>query len=141
MPEMLDLYINVCLKVTGRDLEAETANPIINQYNRKLRDCRLEEKRDDGKFFKCWVVDIDDFKHELLAKDVLICSRRVRFEIRDPYPHEDNRMNYVQAKVHKLLMGLKVGDSGKIVAETMGTNISGNTRTGRWPRSPFDGAF
>lgn len=143
MPEMSDLYIFVCLRVTGKNLEAETTNRVIDQYNERLRECKIEEQREDGKVFKAWVSNIDEFNHELISKDVLICSRRVRFEVRDPFFQDyDNRLNSIQAKIHKALMALKarsgVPYTEEIVIETMATHITGNMREGRWPRDQFD---
>lgn len=145
MPVMSDLYINICLRVSGKNLEAESTNPVIEQYNSRLKELKIEEQREDGKVFKFWVVGIDEYKHEILSKDIVICSRRVRFEIRDPLPHHmDNRQNFIQARIHKALMGIKakseVPYDKEIVIETMGTHISGNTRSGRWPREVFDQA-
>ena len=138
MPEMSDLYINVCLKVSGKNLKAERTNSVIDYHTSHLRELKIKEQREDGKEFKAWVTDVSEFQHELLSKDVLICSRRVRFEVRDPLPHGDNRANYVQAKIHKALMDLKVHHNpdsrDEIIIETTNTHISGNTRSGRWPK-------
>jgi len=146
MPVMSDLYINVCLRVTGKKLQAKSTNSAIDTYNSHLKNLKIEEERKDGKIFKFWVTGIDEFRHELLSEDVLICSRRVRFEVRDPLPHHmDNRQDFIQARIHKTLMEIKVRSESphdkEIVAETIGTHISGNTRSGRWPRDPFDQAF
>lgn len=146
MEEMADLYIHVLLRATGKNLKAEVVNRVIHEYNEKLRNLRVEEERRDGKIFKFWVSDVDEYKHELLSKDVLICSRKVKVEIRDPLPHGfNNYAHSIQVRIHKALMELKVeswqkGDES-IVVETIGTHISGNDRTGRWPRDPFDQAF
>lgn len=140
MSTMSDFYINICLRVTGKNLLSEKANPLIGQYNDWLKELRVEEQREDGKIFKFWAINVDEYKHELLSKDVLICSRRVRFEVRDPLPHGDNRANFIQAKIHKKLMELKV-ESDEIVIETIGTHITGNSRTGRWPKDELDRAF
>lgn len=138
-PEMADFYINVCLRVTnrGKNLKAKVVNPVIQQFNEQLEELRIEEQREDGKTFKFWVVDVGEFKHESLSKDVLICSRRVRFEVRDPLPHGDNRADFIHAKIHKALMGLNAECDGVLV-ETTGTHISGNSRTGRWPMDEYD---
>ncbi len=146
MEEMADIYIFVLLRATGKNLEAKVVNRVIDEYNEKLKGLRIKEQRGDGKIFKFWVSDVDEYKHELLSKDVLICSRKVKLEIRDPLPHGfNNYAHSIGAKIHKALMELKVeswqkGDES-IVVETIGTHISGNDRTGRWPRDPFDQAF
>lgn len=144
MPEMSDFYINICLRISGNNLEAKKTNSVIDDYNTQLENLKIEEVREDGKKFKCWVVGVDEFRHELLSKDVLICSRRVRFEVRSPYPHPDNHMNGIQAKIHKYLMDLRIhhepNTRDEIIIQTTGTHIAGNTRTGRWPRDRFDGA-
>lgn len=141
--EMSDLYIFVCLRVTGKSLEAKATNRVIEQYNSRLRELKIKEQRADGKVFKAWVSDVDEFRHELLNRNMLLCSRKVRFEIRDPLPHShNNHMHFIQVKIHKALMGLTVKNgtpyNEDILIETTGTHILGNTRTGRWPSDVFD---
>lgn len=145
MNQMSELYINICLKVSGKNLEAKKVNPIIDYHTSCLKELKIAEQKENGKFFKAWVVGCDEFNHELLDKNTLICSRRIRFEIRDPYPHGDNHMNFVHAKVHKGLMDLRIHHApdsrDEILIETINTHIAGNSRSGRWPRSELDGAF
>ena len=135
-------YIEVCLKVTGRNLDAKFVNPIIRRYNSILSECLIEEE-ENGKIFKAWVADVSDFKHELLDKNVLVCSRQVKFEIRDSFIQGGDRTHQAQVKLHDVLMGIKIDDnpscSGNIIIETTNTHISGNMREGRWPRDQFDG--
>ena len=147
MEEMADLYIHVLLRATGKNLEAKAVNRVIHEYNEKLKELRIEEQREDGKIFKFWVSDVDEYRHELLSKDVLICSRKVKLEIRDPLPHGfNNYAHSIQVRIHKALMAIKVESSqaekenGNIVVETTGTHISGNNRTGRWPMMEADQA-
>jgi hypothetical protein len=146
MEEMSDLYIHVLLRATGKNLKAEVVNKVINEYNKKLKNLRVEEQREDGKTFKFWASEIDDYKHELLSEDMLICSRKVKVEIRNPQPHtHNNYSHFIGVRIHEALMKLKVesfqSDRESIVVETTGTYIEGCDRTGRWPRDPFDQAF
>lgn len=138
MNEMSDLYIYVLLRATGKKLEPKAVNRVIDEYNEKLKNLRVEERREDGKIFKFWAIEIDEFKHELLSKDVLICSRKVKFEVRDPAPHtHNNYAHFVRAKIHKALKELRVESFQKedesIVVETIETYAEGCDRTGRWP--------
>jgi hypothetical protein len=146
MNEMSDFYIHVLLRATGKNLKAEVVNRVISEYNEKLRNLRVEEERKDGKIFKFWVQDVDDYKHELLSEDMLICSRKIKFEVRDPLPHSfNNYSHFVRARIHKALKELRVesfqSNKESIVVETIETYAEGCDRTGRWPRDPFDQAF
>ena len=145
MPQMSDLYIFVLLRVTGKNLKAEETNTIIDYHTSRLRELKIVEERKDGKIFKAWVTNIDEFNHELLDKNTLICSRRVRFEIRDPLPHPDNNDHSVRVKIHKALTDLRIHHNpdsiGEIIIETVSTHVPGNMKEGRWPKDRFAGAF
>ena len=139
-----DLYMFVCLRVKGRKLDARTVNPLLVEYNKLLRETKIEEKRDDGKTFKAGVQSIDEYQHEVLDKDTLLCSRQIRWNVidpkYDPYSPSSPRPNSahnIHARLHEAVMKIRVQEgkySKKIVIETVGTHIPGNTRTGRWPR-------
>jgi len=147
-PEMSELYIYVLLKArtTGKILKPEIVNRSLTQYNEKLKNLRVEEERRDGKTFKFWVSEIDEFRHESLNEKTLICSRKVKVEIRDPLPHTfNNYSHFIGVRIHRALMGIEVenfqAEKEKITIETIETYIEGCDRTGRWPRDPFDQAF
>ena len=59
MPELSELYMFVCLRVKGKNLDARKVNPLLVQYNTLLEQLKIEEKRDDGKTFKAGVQHID----------------------------------------------------------------------------------
>jgi len=144
MPEMSEKYLEVLLQVSGKNLIAEKVNPLICQYDEKLKNLKVEEQRSDGKVFKAAVCNVDDRQHELLDKDTLICSRKIKFNIFNPYPHSTNNAeHHIYVCLHKALMELAVKretPKEKIIVHTLDTHADGDFKKGRWPRDRFDGA-
>lgn len=146
MPEeMSELYIYVLLKArtTGKILKPKIVNHSLNEYNAQLKNLRVEEARRDGKTFKFWVTEIDEKRHEALDEKTLICSRKVKLEIRNPLPHSaDNYNHRIGVRIHHHLMQLRVehfqAEKEKIVVETISTHIGEGERTGRWPHDQRD---
>lgn len=146
MPELSELYMFVCMRVRGKNLDAREVNPLLREYNTLLRQLKVEEQRNDGKIFKAWVQEIDEFEHQILDKETLLCSIQVRWNIFDPLPHgANNYAHSICVKLHEALMAIVVDNgktnSKKIVIKTMDTHIPGNTRTGRWPREKIPSAI
>jgi len=145
MPEMSEKYLEVLLQVSGKDLDARIVNPLLKEYDDLLKECRIAEERNDGKIFTASVNIIDDRKHELLDKDTLICSRKIKFNIFNPYPHTaNNAEHYIYALIHRALMELAVKHETpkeKIVIRTIDTSGTGDFKKGRWPMSEVDRAF
>lgn len=145
--ELSDMYMFVCLRVKGRNLDARTVNPLLVEYNTLLREMKIEEKRDDGKIFKARVQSLDEYQHEILDKDTLLCSRQIRWNVIDPIynPYSPssprpNSAHNIHARLHEAVMKIRVQEgkySKKIVIETVNTHVPGNTRTGRWPEEPL----
>lgn len=140
MTGMSEQYVFILLRVTGKNLDAREVNPLLNKYNQLVENCRIEEQRTDGKIFKVWVDHIDEFQHELLDRNTLICSRQVKLEIRDPLPHTANNPQHsTQVKIHEALMKIKV-ETEKIFIETTETRFPNDFKKGRWPIDKNAGA-
>jgi hypothetical protein len=141
MPEMLEQYVFVCLRVTGKKLDAREVNPLLEKYNKLLEEVRIEERRNDGKKFMVWASNIDEFQHELIDRNTLICSRQIKFEIRDPLPRSaNNAAHHTQVKINEALMKIKV-ETGRIAIETTETRFPNDFKKGRWPMEKNAGAF
>ena len=144
MPEMSEKYLEVLLQVSGKNLIAEKVNPLICQYDKKLKNLKVEEQRSDGKVFKAAVCNVDNRQHELLDKNNLICSRQIKWNIFDPYPHNaNNSEHFIHVRLHKRLMEITVKietSEGEIIVQTTDTHVFGNSRNKRWPRDRFAGA-
>ena len=145
MPEMSEKYVDVLLQVSGKNLDAKIINPLLIQYDDLLKDCKISEERSDGKIFKASVNVVDDRQHELLDKNTLILSRKVKFNIHNPLPHSmNNAEHYIYVKLHRALMEITVKldtPEGEIVVRTRDTHVFGNSRNKRWPMSEVDRAF
>ena len=147
MAEMSEKYLEVLLQVSGKNLVAEKVNPLICQYDEKLKNLKVEEQRSDGKIFRASVCDIDNRNHELLNKDTLICSRQIKWNIFNPFPHNANNYeHYIHVMLHKKLMDIKIEDietrdDRAITIRTIDSHVAGNFRKGRWPKDRFAGAF
>lgn len=139
-----DFYMSIALRVEGKNLDPRATNPLLVRYNELLRKTKIEERRADGKTIKAWIQNIDNYQHELVDKDTLLCSRRIRWTILNPisspYSRSQPQANYLHAlhvKLHQALMKISVeGGKGyykKIVIQTVNTHVPGDTRTGRWP--------
>lgn len=140
MPEMSEQYVFILLRVTGKSLDAREVNPLLEKYNKLLEEVRIEELRDDGKKFMVWVSNIDEFQHEILDKNTLICSRQVKLEIRDPLPHSaNNAAHFTQVKINEALMKVKL-ETGRINIETIETRFPNDFKKGKWPRDKNAGA-
>jgi len=145
MPEMSEKYLDVLLEVKGKDLDARSVNPLLHEYDDSLKECKISEQRADGKIFTASVDHIADRQHELLDENTLICSRKIKFNIHNPYPHSQNNLeHYIYVCLHKALMQLAVkqGESEeKIIIHTLDTNADGGFKKGRWPTDEADRMF
>lgn len=147
MPEMSEKYLQVLLQVSGKNLVAKSTNPLIRMYDEKLKNLKIEEVRSDGKIFRASVCDIDNRNHELLNKDTLICSRQIKFNVYNPFPHDaNNGEHFIHVRLHKKLMGIVVEDAGTpfdggIIIRTIDTHVAGNSRKNRWPKDRNFEAF
>lgn len=147
MPELSEKYLEVLLQVSGKNLVAKSTNPLIRMYDEKLKNLKIKEVRSDGKIFRASVCDIDNRNHELLNKNTLICSRQIKFNIHNPFPHSTNNQEHmIYVCLHRVLMGIKVEDvgtpdNGGITIRTVDSHVAGNSRKGRWPKDRFAGAF
>lgn len=145
MPEMSERYLEVLLQVSGKDLDARIVNPLLQKYDYALKELKVVEERRDGKAFTASVDHIDDRKHELLDKNTLILSRKIKFNIHNPYPHgQDNVEHKIYVSLHKKVMQLAVKhetDKEKIVIRTVDTNTDGGFKRGRWPMVEADRMF
>jgi hypothetical protein len=144
--EMSEQYVFILLRVTGKNLDAREVNPLLKHYNELLRQCKIEEQRADGKKFMVWVDNIDEFQHEILDKNTLICSRQIKFEIRDPFPHSSNNYGHdTHVRIHEALMKIRVENektySQRIIIETVETRFPYDFKKGRWPIDKNAGAF
>ena len=145
MPEMSEKYLEVLLQVSGKNLDAKVINPLLMQYDDLLKNCKISEQRSDGKTFTARVDHIDDRQHELLDKNTLICSRKIKWNIHDPYPHShNNHAHFIHVLLHKRLMEIKVESQsphcGEVMVQTVDTHTPGGSRSKRWPRDRFAGA-
>jgi len=145
MPEMSEKYLEILLQVSGRNLDARVINPLLVQYDDLLQNLKISEQRADGKIFTASVNTVDDRKHELLDKNTLICSRRIKFNIHNPYPHSHNNLEHsIHVLLHKAVMKIEVKldtSEGEIIVRTIDTHTSGGSRNKRWPMSEVDRAF
>jgi len=145
MPEMSEKYLDVLLQVKGKDLDSRAVNPLLRQYDYLLKELKVVEERVNGRAFTASVNVIDERKHELLDKNTLILSRKVKFNIHNPYPHTmNNQEHYIYVRLHKAVMEIAVKHetSGeKIVIRTVDTNADGGFKRGRWPMAEADRAF
>lgn len=147
MPELSEKYLEVLLQVSGKNLDARSTNPLIRIYDEKLKNLKIEEVRSDGKIFKASVCDIDNRNHELLNKGTLICSRQIKFNVYNPFPHSANNLeHFIHVMLHKNLMNIMVEDvgtpnDGAIIIKTIDTHVAGGFKKGRWPRDRNFGAF
>lgn len=145
MPVMSEKYLDVLLQVKGKDLDARVVNPLLRQYDYSLKECKIVEERANGKAFTASVDHIDERKHELLDKNTLILSRKIKFNIHNPYPHgQDNVEHKIYVLLHRAVMEIAVKhetSEEKIVIRTVDTNADGGFKRGRWPLSETDRAF
>jgi hypothetical protein len=142
---MSEKYLDVLLQVSGKNLDARIVNPLLGEYDSLLKELKVVEERANGKIFKASVNVIDDRKHELLDKNTLICSRKIKFNICNPYPHTmNNQEHYIYVLLHRAIMQLAVKretHGEKIVIRTVDTNADGGFKKGRWPMTEADRAF
>jgi len=145
MPEMSEKYLDILVQVKGKNLDARRVNPLLVQYDDLLKNCKISEERSDGKFFTAVVNVVDDRQHELLDKNTLICSRKIKFNIHNPYPRSTNNSeHHIYVCLHKALMELAVKretPKEKIIVRTLDTHVAGNFKKGRWPVSEADRVF
>lgn len=147
MPELSEKYLEVLVEIKGKNLQAKAVNPLIQIYDERLKSLKIREVRSDGKIFRASVCDIDNRNHELLNKDTLICSRQIKFNIFNPFPHSANNGDHlIHARLHKKLMEITVEDAGTpidagMTIRTTDTHVAGNFRKGRWPKDRNFGAF
>lgn len=145
MPELSEKYLDILVQVKGKDLDARRVNPLLREYDNLLKECKISEERSDGKFFKASVNTIDDRKHELLDKNTLICSRKVKFNILNPFPHSQNNAEHkIHVCLHNALMQLAIKRGTleeEIVIHTLDTCGTGGFKKGRWPMSEADRMF
>lgn len=143
MPELSEKYLEVLLRVSGKNLIPKAINPLIREYDDLLRHVVVEEERKNGKMFRASVCAVDERQHELLDKNTLICSRKIKFNIFDPYPHNaNNSEHHIHVRLHQRLMKIEVirGTSycGEVTIQTTDTHVAGGSRNKRWPRDKFD---
>lgn len=137
----MEKYLEVLLQVSGKNLEAKAVNPLIRIYDEKLKDLRIVEVRSDGKVFRASICDIDNRSCELINEDTLICSRQLKFNVYNPYPHTANNGDHlIHVRLHKKLMEITVEDSGTpsdgaINIRTIDTHVAGGFRKNRWPKN------
>ena len=140
MPELSEQYIFVRSEVRGgRKLNAVEVNPLLRKYRKKLQDFIVEEKS-DGKMFKAWTQDVDEFNSELLEEGkTLLFSHKLKINIYDTLLRSfNNYAHSIQAKLAEALEKIQVENEGKlsqkIIIVTTGTKFSGGERSsGRWP--------
>lgn len=143
MSEMFEKYLEVLVKVSGNNLDARNVNPLIRRYDERLKNLIIEEERNDGKKFRASVCDLDNRLHELIDKNTLILSRQLKFDVYNPYPHDNNGEHSIHVQIHKALLKMKIETEGtyseeKIAIEAIGTHVAGNVKEGRWPRSALE---
>lgn len=144
MSEMSEKYLEVLLKVSGKNLVAGSTNPLIRQFDERLKNLSIEEERSDGKIFRASVCDVDNRLHELIDKNTLILSRQVKFDVYNPYPHNTNNAEHsIHVRLHRALMKLKVETEGsyaeeKITVEATDSHVAGGFKKGRWPRGELE---
>jgi len=145
MPETSEKYLDILVQVNGGNLDARVVNPLLRQYDDLLKECKISEERSDGKIFTASVNSVDDRQHELLDENTLFCSRKIKFNIHNPYPHSTNNAeHHIYVCLHKALMELAVKretPKEKIIVRTLDTHTSGGSRNKRWPMSEVDRAF
>lgn len=146
MPEMSEKYVDILIKIKGKNLDAKVVNPLIQRFDAELKDLKVKEQRSDGKTFIASVNLIDNRRHELLDKDTLILSRQVKWNIYNPYPHTfDNLEHKIHVCLHQAMMKIEVrketGHGEEIVIKAIDSHVPGSMREGRWPRDAFDRAM
>lgn len=145
MPELSEKYLDILLQIKGKNLDARDVNPLLTEYDNHLENCKISEERSDGKFFTAVVNIIDDRQHELLDKNTLICSRKIKFNIFNPYPHtQNNQEHHIYVLLHRALMQIAVKletSEKKIIVRTIDTHSAGDFKKGRWPLSEAEKSF
>ena len=140
MPELSEQYIFIRSEVRGgRKLDAIEVNPLLRKYRKKLQDFIVEEKS-DGKMFKAWTQDVDEFNSEFLEEGkTLLFSHKLKINIYDTLLRSfNNYAHSIQAKLAEALEKIQVDNgkthSQKIIILTTGIKFSGGERSsGRWP--------
>lgn len=140
MPDLSETYISVRGEARGKKkLDVAEVNPLLREYRQKLETFKIEEKS-DGRQFKVWVQECDEFNSELLEDEkTLLFSHKLRLNIFDDLLRSyNNYAHSIQAKLGEALGKIQVENgktySQKIVIETTGIKFAGGGRTaGRWP--------
>ena len=129
-------YIFLRSEARGKKkLNAIEVNPFLRKYRRMLESFKIEERKSNGKRFKIWTDNVDEFTSELLNDGkTLLFSQKIKLNIYDPRPHTfNNYMHGIQAKISQGLEKIRMEDE-KITIVTTGIKFAGGGEgTGRWP--------
>lgn len=144
MSDLSEMYIFLRGEVQGKKkLDAKEVNPLLREYRKKLETFRIEEIKSNGKLFKIWTQEVDEYNDELLSEKTALFSYKLKINIYDPHPHTfDNYQHGIQAKLAKGLKKIQVEDgvySQKIIIVTTGIKFPGGFGEGRWPRERIAG--
>ena len=140
MSEMFEKYLDILIQVSGKNLDARHTNPLIRQFDERLKNLSFDSAKSDGKIFKASVCDLDNRLHELIDKDTLILSRQLKFNCFNPYPHDGNNGEHsIHVRLHKAVMEITVDSGGSysdegMTIKAMDTVVAGDFKKGRWPR-------
>jgi len=128
-------YIFLRAECRGKKkLDASVVNPLLRKFRKLLEAFKIEERKSNGKLFKIWTDNVDEFTSELLNKKTLLFRHKIMLNIFDERPHTfNNYMHGIQAKISQGLEKIRMEDE-EIIILTTGIKFAGDGGgEGRWP--------